>query len=231
MTGTLWHLAAASVFFIFAHMAPSHGDLRARLISTLGERPFQGLYSVVSLALIYWMIQAYGDAPDIVLWSVPTGLRDLALAIMLVACLLLVTGVSTPNPTMLASDGSKVASQGPVGVLKVTRHPVMWSMGLWGMAHLLANGEAAAWIMFATFAFLAIAGAQHMDQRKRDSLGEAWTAYEAQTSSIPFVALIKGRCRVGIAEIGYGRLAGGVALYAVILYFHESVIGVSPFAY
>jgi uncharacterized membrane protein len=70
-----------------------------------------------------------------------------------------------------------------------------------------------------------------MDQRKRTNLGEVWVAYEAQTSSLPFAALIQGRCRVSLAEIGYGRIAGGVALFAAMLYFHESVIGISPLAY
>lgn len=231
MTGTLWHLSAASVIFALAHMIPSHGKLRARLVAALGERPFQGLYSVLSLALIYWMIQAYGAAPEVELWSVPTGLRHLALAFMLAACLLLVAGILTPNPTLLVADCAKVAGQGPIGVLKITRHPIMWATGLWGVAHLLANGEAAVWIMFTTFTFLAIVGALHMDRRKRTSLGEVWTAYEAQTSSLPFAAVIRGRCRVSLAEIGYGRLAGGLALYAAMLYFHESVIGLSPFTY
>jgi uncharacterized membrane protein len=141
MTGTLWHLSAASFLFALAHMIPSHGKLRAGLVAALGKRPFQGLYSVLSLALIYWMIQAYSEAPDVVLWSVPAGLRYLTIAIMLAACLLLVTGILTANPTLLVANGAKVAGQGPVGVLKITRHPIMWATGLWGVAHLHLPGH------------------------------------------------------------------------------------------
>ena len=52
--------------------------------------------------------------------------------------------------------------------------------------------------------------------------------FEEVTSVIPFAAILQGRARVSLGEIGVGRVAGGVLLYGVLLFGHQAVIGVSP---
>src|SRR3546814_8355689 len=65
------------------------------------------------------------------------------LLVMPLACILLVAGLTSPNPTLVGGerffDG---APESPaVGILSVTRHPFLWGTGLWALSHLLANGD------------------------------------------------------------------------------------------
>ena len=74
---------------------------------------------------------------------------------------------------------------------------------------------------------LALGGTVLIDDKKRVSMGEAWPPFAQATSNLPVAALVSGRARVGLAEIGYPRLAGGLGLYLVLLLGHEWVIGTS----
>ena len=58
--------------------------------------------------------------------------------------------------------------------------------------------------------------------------GPEWEAFAAASSNLPFAAILAGRARVGLGEIGYRRLAAGVALYLLFFFAHEAVIGVPP---
>jgi uncharacterized membrane protein len=228
MTGSVWHVAIATLLFVGSHFALSSPPVRRPLVDVLGERPFLGLYSLLSLVLITWTAIAYGNAPFVEVWTPPTGLRHLSLAIMPFACILVVAGLTTPNPTLAAVDGRAVASRGPVGILKVTRHPMMWGFGLWGIAHLLANGDAAGMILFAGMTVLALGGAKAIDAKRDVTHEPTWEAFCDKTSYLPLAAILSGRTRVSLGEIGWWRLALGVALYVVLILVHGWLFGVDP---
>jgi uncharacterized membrane protein len=77
-------------------------------------------------------------------------------------------------------------------------------------------------------AVLALAGAFNSDHRRRAVLGEGWPCYRAQTSFLPFQAILAGRTRSRLGEIGLARLMGGLALFALLLFAHPWLFGVSP---
>jgi uncharacterized membrane protein len=223
MSGTLWHLGAAAAAFVGGHVLISSTSLRGLLMARLGGGAYRGLYSLLAAVTLVWMVIAYNGAPAVELWTPSTAARHLSLTVMLIACLLLVCGAATPNPTMVGAG--RLAAAGPVGIIKVTRHPVMWALGLWGLTHILANGDAASLLFFGAFALLALAGTLLIDRRKRVSMGEAWGPFAAATSNLPLAAIVGGRARVGLGEIGYGRLVGVVVLYAVFLLAHPYIFG------
>ncbi len=70
-----------------------------------------------------------------------------------------------------------------------------------------------------------------IDHKKRRLLWAAWEDYCAKTSSVPFGAIVTGRARVGLGEIGYWRLALGVGLYVVLLAAHGHLFGVDPWPF
>jgi len=231
ITGSLAALAVAAFAFVASHLALPLPALRRRLMAALGDTGYLILYSALSLALFAWMIAAFRAAPATPLWSAPTALRYLALSVMAPAVLLVVCGYTQGNPTAVVLD--RFAGVAPHGITRVSRHPVMWGVGLWAIAHLLANGEASALILFVAIGVLAFAGAALIDRRRAATGGEAWRALAAKTSNLPFAALVQGRAGAGLgqtlAEIGAWRLALGCALYAALFLAHPWLAGTPAF--
>jgi uncharacterized membrane protein len=223
MTGSLGALAAATALFVVSHMALSSAPLRGPLAARLGEWPFRALYSTVSLVLLGWMIAAFAAAPRLDLWTPPVALRLVAAAIVLAAFVLVVCGLTAPNPTAVGQERTIVMT--PRGILNITRHPMMWGIVLWGIAHLLASGDACGIIVFAGMIVLALAGMAHIERRKKASLGPAWDTFAARTSIVPFAA---GRARLNVAEIGWWRVGLAFLAYAGFLYGHRLLFGVAP---
>lgn len=228
MTGTLLSLVFAMLLFVGSHLALSAGPLRDPLVARIGEKPFRGLYSALSLLLLGWVALAYRDAPVIDAWIPPIGLQHLALLIMPAACVLLVAGLSTRNPLAIGGDGPGMLKAGPTGILKVTRHPVMWAFALWGIAHLLANGDLASMLLFGGITLLALVGAGAQEAKKRRRSGSDWQAFAARTSYLPFAAVLGGRSRLSFAEIGWWRIALGLVVFALLLWLHPWLFSVSP---
>jgi uncharacterized membrane protein len=70
-------------------------------------------------------------------------------------------------------------------------------------------------------------GMPSIDKKLHDRNAESFDRLAAVTSIIPFVAIMQGRNTLSLSEIGILRLAGGLALYIVMLYGHEYLSGVS----
>jgi len=219
------HLAVAAGAFLLIHVVPS-SPLRAALVRRLGEGPYTALFSLVSLALLAWVVYAYGRAPQVPLWP---GLYALPVMVMPFAFVLVACGVLSRNPTAVA-QGKLMANPDPArGIIRVTRHPVMWGIMLWAGAHLLARGELRATILFGSFLALAAAGTRLQDARKLRTHGEDWRRFAAVTSNIPFVAIAEGRNRFVWKEIGPVRVIFGLLLFAGMLHLHQTLIGVRAF--
>ena len=143
---------------------------------------------------------------------------------ILIAC-----GVLTPNPTAVAA-GRLLANPEPArGIIRITRHPVMWGIMLWSGAHILARGELKATLFFGTFLLLAVAGTRLQDARKAATHGGDWVRFDALTSNVPFAAIARGRNRFAAGEIGLVRVAFGLLLYGGMLLSHAWLFGVRPY--
>jgi uncharacterized membrane protein len=218
-------LLIACAVFLLLHVLPST-PLRAALVGRLGEGPYTGLFSLATLAAIVWMALAYRAAPTAFLWP---GLRHLPSAVMPFSFILIACGVLTPNPTAVAA-GKLLARPNPAqGIIRVTRHPVMWGIMLWAGAHILARGELKATVFFGSFLLLAAAGTLLQDARKATVHGEDWKRFAAITSNVPFVAIAQGRNRFAAGEIGLVRVAFGLILYGGMMASHAWLFGVRPY--
>ena len=227
MTGTLADLAIASSAFIAGHFILSSQPMRRAAVGILGEGFFAVVYSTIAAGLLTWMTMAFQAAPTDVYWDVTTGTRHLAMSVMLLSVLLLTAGITSYNPTAIGLDRLVTPNEPAPGILKVTRHPVMWAIALWGAIHMVVNGDSGSLIFFGSLVFLALAGTVALDRKKSVTLGaERWGQLLRATSNFPFLALIQGRCRVTLGEIGWGRLGLGLIVYLAFLYGHGPVIGI-----
>jgi uncharacterized membrane protein len=226
MVGTVQALFMAVVVFVGGHFILSSVAVRQGLIKAAGVKGFRLLYSALAIAALVWIIVAYGAAPAVALWPDYPVFRYLVLLILPFACILIVAGVTTQNVTMLAGERYLEGPRPMWGIVTVTRHPVLWGIGLWAVTHLLANGDEASLALFGGMAVLAFGGMAHIDSRRRAALGSAWGPVALTTSVIPFLAAVQGRTRVDWAGIGLARVAGGLALYAALVLTHGWAVGV-----
>lgn len=225
MTGTMTFLVAAVLFFVGLHLLVPPTRLRPALIARLGEGAYRGLFALLSVLGLAWLGFAYGAAPVEPLWN-GAGLKHLALVIMPFAWILLVGGLTSPNPTAVGGEGSLARDRGPRGFIKITRHPVMWALALWAFSHLLANGDVASLLLFGSLLFLALFGARVIDQRRHRTNPAGWAELMAQTSFVPLAAIFAGRTRLTLRELGLWRVALGLGLYVLFLFLHPLVAGV-----
>lgn len=219
-------LLAAAVFLAIHLFVSGLPAVRGALVRLIGERPYLGLFSLASVGTIVWLAGAYASAEPIPLWYLGSGARHVALLVMPFALLLAIGSLTVKNPTAVGMAGG-VGAGSATGILKITRHPLMWGIALWSLVHLAANGDAASLILFGTMLVLALVGPLMIDARRRRAGGDGWAAYEAATSVVPFVAIAAGRTRLQFNEIGWWRIGLALLLYVVLLWLHPKLFGVA----
>jgi len=126
-------------------------DWRSQQIARLGELPWKGIYTVVSLlgfALIVW---GYGlaKADTVWLWIPPVWTRHLA-ALLLLPAFILLLAAYIPGSRIRARLG----------------HPMLAGTKIWAFAHLISNGTLAAVLLFGSFLVWSIVG--FAASRRRD---------------------------------------------------------------
>ena len=221
------HLALASLVFLATHFVTST-PFRKPIVEAMGEKAYLGAYSIVSFVTIGWMAWAYVRAPHLPVWQIP-GLKLWPLVVMPFALILVAAGVMTRNPSAVGQAGVLAAEEPARGIIRVTRHPVMWGISLWAAVHLLARGDAASLLFFGSFLALGLAGTRLIDARKADALGENWARFAAVTSNVPFTAIVEGRNRFSWREVGVKRVGVGLALYALVVAIHPWLFGVRAY--
>ena len=221
-------LLLAAVAFTALHLGVSGTTLRDRLTLSLGERGYMLAFSVASVATLIWLIAAYNGADYQPSWGQLEWWKPFQLVLMLPATLLVVIGLTTPNPTAVAQQG--LVNQPPRGIVRITRHPFLVGVFIWAAVHLIGNGDIASLLFFASLAIVAAAGTVSIDAKRRRNLGApAWDAFARQTSIIPFAAILAHRTTLSLADLGWWRPLAGVFVFALILGGHSHLIGVNPF--
>jgi uncharacterized membrane protein len=174
MSHALLSLAIAAIAFCGSHIVLSSTWLRGALRDQLGERGFLAVYSLVALVTLAWLLVAYAHAPTVPLWPRERWMALIPVVVMPLATILLIAGYTTPNPTTVGMERFARADDPAPGVLRVTRHPVMWAIGLWAMGHVIANGDLRSLLFFGAFAFLSLGGTVLIDRKKQLALGSNW---------------------------------------------------------
>ncbi len=130
------------ILFLGAHLAPTLPGFRGGLVEKFGLNVYKLAFSIASLAglvLIVTGVSAFRGAPaDIPLWTPPTWARHLAFALMLFAFI------------------SIVSAYVPSHIRDKARHPMLLAIMVWAVAHLLANGDLLALLLFGSFLAFAL---------------------------------------------------------------------------
>ncbi|MCY4213742.1 MAG: NnrU family protein [Gammaproteobacteria bacterium] len=224
-------LLFAGILFVASHLLVSNTRLRPMLMRGLGEKGYAAFYSVLALATLVYFIRAYNDAPRLhYFWPLEPMLYWAPKALMLLAFAFLAGGLLGANatPKALADSAADEAALAKLtgGINRITRHPVQWAIILWAASHLVANGDAASVVFFGGFLALSLVGSGFTDRKKARQAGDAWPAFAAATSNLPFAAIAGGRNRLVWRELAVPA-AVGLALYLAFFWGHGWVSSVA----
>ncbi|MBA1157201.1 NnrU family protein [Microvirga mediterraneensis] len=126
-------LIVGLVIFLGMHSFSMARARRAALIGRIGEGPYKGLYSIMSLlgivliAIGFGQYRANGYIP---VWDPPVWTRHLALLLVWLAFICL------------------AAAYLPGRIKARLKHPMLAGVKIWALAHLLANGDLGSILLF-----------------------------------------------------------------------------------
>jgi uncharacterized membrane protein len=189
------------ILFLGAHSVRIvANDWRTRTIAARGEKVFKGVYTLVALLGIYLLVVGYGEArlETVALWNPPRFTKHISILLMLFSSILLVAAYIPRNhfKTRL-------------------RHPMVLSVKVWALSHLIANGNLADVLLFGTFLIWAVLNFRSARARDRAQVQLSDPSEDAPLKPNLFATLI--------------ALFGGMALWAVITFvLHAKVVGVAP---
>jgi uncharacterized membrane protein len=174
---------------------------RQATLARLGDKAYKGAYTLVSLVglglLMFGFDQVRWDNP--MLWAPPVWAKHGAALLMLLSMVLLVCAYVPRN-----------------AIKAKLHHPMVLSVKVWALAHVLANPRTADLVLFG--AFLVWSVLSFRAARKRDRLIAATLGEEAADHE-PVVSMAATWLAVGI----------GVAVWVVLVWRgHAWLFGVSP---
>lgn len=184
-------LIVGIVLFLGLHLLPTVPDLRGRLIGRLGQSGYKGLFALLSIATFALLVYGFARAPVIQIWVPAPWTRWVAIVLMIPAFILL------------------VAAYVPGQIKARVKHPFVDAISTWALAHLIANGDVASILLFASF--LAYAVFDRITLKHRAATGLV---------TVP---------ATGPARNDVIAVLGGLALYVIFLvWLHPLLIGTSP---
>src|SRR5690606_20079705 len=122
-------IAGLAIFFL-PHLVPMFPSARTRLAGALGEGPYKALFTGASLLGIIVIVWGKSVADFVPVYEPPAWGRQATMLLVLLAFICLFA----------------FHLQGRIR--RTLRHPFLTGIGLWGIGHLLANGDLASILLF-----------------------------------------------------------------------------------
>ena len=218
-----WMVLLGWILFAGTHMGLSAEPFRGSLVSKMGEKGFQGLYSLISFVTFGFVITAYvmsrGESGLFMEQGVDNQIvMSVCNLLMIFAFIVFFSGFINGTPMGMAP-----AKREAFGITRITRHPMNMSFALFGLSHLLTNRLAADWFFYGGFVLYGYFGSLHQDRKKIRQLGDELAAFVATTSIVPFMAIITGKQKLKPGEISKLAVLLGVVISLVAKVLHPSV--------
>jgi uncharacterized membrane protein len=181
------------LLWVLVHLFPSlMPGVRSHLIERLGEGPYKGLFALGLVIAIVLMVFGWRSAvPE--LWYAPplAGAPVVTFALVLIAFVLMGAG------------------NAPTNIKCYLRHPMLTGVIVWGVAHLLANGDSRSIIVFGGLSIWAAIAIVAINRREAP-----WEKPDRVPVSKDVVLVVIG-----------------AVLTAVVGFFHEYLSGITLFAF
>ena len=189
------------ILFLGAHSVRIWADgWRNQTIEAYGEKTFKGVYALVSILGFYLLVVGYGEArlQTVALWNPPIFTKHISLLLMLFSSILLMATYIPRNHFKMRLG-----------------HPMVLSVKVWALSHLLANGNLADLVLFGSFLIWAVLNFRSARARDRAQVQNPDAIEDAPLRPNLFATLI--------------ALFGGMVLWALITFvLHAKLVGVAP---
>jgi uncharacterized membrane protein len=189
------------ILFLGAHSVRILADgWRDQTIAAYGEKAFKGVYTLVAILGFYLLVVGYGEArlQPLVLWNPPIFTKHISMLLMLLSSILLIAAYIPRNHFKMR-----------------LKHPMVLSVKVWALSHLLANGNLADLVLFGSFLIWAVLNFRSARARDHAQVQNSDANEEAPLKPNLLATLI--------------ALFGGMGLWAVITFvLHAKVVGVAP---
>ncbi len=176
-------------------------DWRTKTIASVGEKAFKGVYAVITLLGFYALIIGYAEVrmQPVLVWQPPIWTRHMSVLLMLFASILLVATYIPGNHLKLRLG-----------------HPMVLSVKVWALSHLLANGNLADLLLFGAFLLWSVLIYRASRARDRANLQKI-KSEDASSEPVAKMSATLTACVLGTL------LWAGITFY-----LHAMVVGVSP---
>ena len=194
----LTYLIAGLVLFLGVHSTRVFANnWRNQTVARMGEKPFKGIYALLSIAGFVLLVWGYGQARQqgVMLWNPPTAMRHIASLLTLIAFVLLAAAYVPRNQ-----------------IKAKLHHPMVLATKVWALAHLLANGSLAATVLFGSFLVWSVvlfAASRRRDRREQ-------TTYPAGTASMTAVTVAVGVVAWALFAFWLHRVLIGVSPFGAM---------------
>ena len=200
------------ILFLGAHsIRMVADDWRTQAIASWGEKPFKGVYSLLALVGFYAMVTGYAEArlQTVALWTPPIATRHVSVLLMLFASVLMAAAYVPRNHLKMRMG-----------------HPMVLSVKVWALAHLLANGNLADVVLFGSFMVWSVFNFKAARARDRAAAPEA---LRLQADGAENTNAVPGDQPIANTTATLLTVLIGVALWALfVFYLHVQLVGVSP---
>ena len=194
----MMYLIAGLLLFLGVHSTRVFAnDWRTQTLARIGEKPFKGVYALLSLAGFALLLWGYGQARQqgVMLWNPPVATRHIAALLMLLSFVLLAAAYV---------PGNQIKAK--------LHHPMVLGTKVWALAHLLANGSLADTVLFGSFlawSVLLFAASRRRDRREH-------VAYPAGTAAMTAATVVAGIAAWAVFAFWLHRVLMGVSPFGAM---------------
>jgi uncharacterized membrane protein len=165
-------------------------DFRKNVIGKIGENPYKGVFTLLMVFAIYLVISGWRATMPENLYLPPVWGRHLTALLVLISFILFIAPYHATN------------------LKRYLRHPQLLGVTLWGIAHLLANGENRSIVLFGGLAVWAVIEIGLLNRRDG-----AWVKPDPVPVKKDVILVV-----------------AGLVSYLVVAFAHQWLFGFSPFA-
>jgi len=124
-------LIAGVVLWSVLHLLPTLArPLRQSAIDRVGNNAYRGLFSLLMLVSLALIVFGWRSTPEVDVYRLPIWTRQAGALLMIIAFILF------------------GAAQYPTAIKRLIRHPMLTSVIVWAVSHLLTNGSMRAIVLF-----------------------------------------------------------------------------------